>query len=298
MSNELSVILKNASVALTETGLDEDTLAVAGNGASAMKRLSIKGGVFRKFVGGKEVGAIDERHMNVVIVKMAHDPYRMYYGQAYKEGEKVSPLCWSSNNKIPDADVENPVAKACELCPNSVKGSAQGGTGAACRLHWRTAVVLPNDPGGDVMQLVLPATSAFGKEESGKWPFRPYVQMLANHNVSASRVVTRIQFDTKSPVPKLLFSPVSEVPVEDLPTVKEQSQSTSALNAIKLSVFKPDKKKPLEFDVAPPAAPTAVSEPEAHIEEPVLRKTDKAEAAVEAPPEVASVLQKWAKKKE
>lgn len=297
MSNELSVILKNASAALTETGLDEDTLAVAGNAANATKRLSIKGGVFRKFIGGKEVGAIDERHMHVIIVKMAHDPYRMFYGQAYKEGEKVSPLCWSSNNKAPDADVVDPVAKACESCPNSAKGSAQGGMGSACRLHWRTAVVLPTDPGGDVMQLVLPATSAFGKEDNGKWPFRAYVQMLANHNVSASRVVTRVQFDTKSPVPKLLFSPVSEVPVEDLQLIKDQSQSMSALNAIKLSIFKPEKKKMFEFDVAAPAALTAVEDPEVQINEPVLRKTVTAEASAPAP-EIASVLNKWAKKKE
>jgi len=38
-------------------GLDDDTLAVAG-GARQNKRISIKGGVFRKYAGGKEIGAI------------------------------------------------------------------------------------------------------------------------------------------------------------------------------------------------------------------------------------------------
>ena len=38
----------------------------------------------------------------------------------------------------------------------------------------------------------MPATSTFGKEDMGKWPFRPYIQMLANNSVSASNVVTDV----------------------------------------------------------------------------------------------------------
>ena len=70
MSNELATLLSN-NPALA--GLDEDTLAVAGGGGKGgIKRISIKGGVFRKYAGGKEIGAIEDRHMNVIIVKMAH----------------------------------------------------------------------------------------------------------------------------------------------------------------------------------------------------------------------------------
>jgi len=67
MSNELANII-NQNPALIQTGLDEDTLAVAGGVSSGPKRISIKGGVFRKYAGGKEVGAIEDRHMNVIIV--------------------------------------------------------------------------------------------------------------------------------------------------------------------------------------------------------------------------------------
>ena len=42
MSNELSTILAN-NPALVNTGLDEDTLAVAGGMAGGSKRISIKG---------------------------------------------------------------------------------------------------------------------------------------------------------------------------------------------------------------------------------------------------------------
>ena len=70
MSNELvSLLASNPS--LISTGLDEDTLAVAGGNRQDNKRISIKGGVFRKYAGGKEIGAIEDRHMNVIIVKMS-----------------------------------------------------------------------------------------------------------------------------------------------------------------------------------------------------------------------------------
>ena len=144
MSNDLVTILSN-NPAMVQTGLDEDTLAVAGGARQGNKRISIKGGVFRKYAGGKEIGAIDERHMNVIFVKMAHKASRMYYEGAYQEGQKVSPVCWSADSELPDPEVKNPVASSCASCPKSVKGSGQSGMGTACRLSWRTAVVLPQD---------------------------------------------------------------------------------------------------------------------------------------------------------
>jgi hypothetical protein len=278
MSNDIIANLKN-ELAQIQGGVDDDTRAVAGGSSNASKRISIKGGVFRKMAGGKEIGSIEDRHMNVIFVKMAHTPSRTYYTGAYKEGEKVAPVCWSSDSKVPDAEVKNPQASACDKCQWSVKGSGQGGSGAACRLSWRTAVVLPQDPGGDIMQLVLPATSCFGKEETGKWPFRPYVQMLANNNISAGRVVTKMQFDTKSPVPKLLFSPVGVVSEDDIKIVQTQKDSKAAENAVKLTVYQQDEGEE-------PATPVT--------DEPVVREVKKTEAAPTA--DVSDVIKKWSKK--
>jgi len=56
MSSELISILQN-SPQIIQTGLDDDTKAVAGN-TNSTKRISIKGGVFRKYVACKEVSAI------------------------------------------------------------------------------------------------------------------------------------------------------------------------------------------------------------------------------------------------
>lgn len=285
MSNDVISLIQN-SLSTIEGGLDEDTRAVAGNGA-ASKRISIKGGVFRKMVGGKEIGAIDDRHMNVIIVKMAHDPSRTYYAGAYKEGEKTSPVCWSNDSRTPDPEVKNPPASSCSSCPYSVKGSGQSGMGTACRLSWRTAVVLPADPSGDVMQLVLPATSCFGKEDAGRWPFRPYVQMLANHNISAGRVVTKMQFDTKSPVPRLLFSPVGAVEAASQTIVQQQGKTPAAENAIKLTVFQSD--GGVEEVAAPEVAAFTV---EGVTAEPQLRENKK----TEAPTDVSETIKKWSKK--
>jgi len=279
MSNDIIASLKS-ELAQIQGGVDEDTLAVAGGGLGGSKRISIKGGVFRKMAGGKEVGTIEDRHMNVIFVKMAHAPARTYYSGTYKEGEKSSPVCWSTDGKTPDTEVKTPQSSACDSCQFSVKGSGQGGSGAACRLSWRTAVVLPNNPDGDVMQLVLPATSCFGKEESGKFPFRPYIQMLANNNISAGRVITKMQFDTKSPVPKLLFSPVGIVPPEDVEKVKVQKTSPAAEAAIKMTVYQTDEE---------------TSSKEVTEEAPKLRESPSKSEEVQSS-SAADVVKKWAKK--
>ena len=272
-----------SQLANVEYGLDEDTKAIAGSGLGANKRISIKGGVFRKMAGGKEVGTIEDRHMNVIFVKMSHSPSRTYYTGAFKEGEKVSPACWSSDSKVPDPEVKNPQASACDKCQFSVKGSGQSGMGTACRLSWRTAVVLPQDPGGDIMQLVLPATSSFGEEDNGRWPFRAYVKMLANHNISAGRVVTKMQFDTKATAPRVLFSPVAGVPADNIDVLAAQAKKPAAENAVKLSVYQQDEGEA----VAAPSAPA--------IAEPVVASKPK-KAAQAGAIDAADVLKEWTKK--
>ena len=273
MSTEIATILSNAA-AVVQHGLDEDTAAIAGSLGS--KRISIAGGTFRMMVNGKEQAAIEDRHMNVVFVKMAHDPSRTWYAQAYKEGEKVSPACWSQDSKTPHPDVKEPPSKSCSDCPNSIKGSGQGGIGTACRLSWRTAVALPQQLDGPVYQLVLPATSAFGDEDNGRWPFRTYVQMLASHNVSAGAVITKMQFDTKAKVPRVLFSPAGAIDQDQMEVVRRQGKSSAAENAIRLNVYQSD-------------------EGESSSEPTKRESTKRAEISAEEV-DPASIVKKWAKK--
>lgn len=298
MSNELAVLLQQ-NPALLQTGLDADTLAVAGGGGgNVTKRISIKGGVFRKYAGGEEVGTIEDRSMNVVFIRMAHNASRMYYASSYKDGEKITPTCWSSDSRTPDADVANPPAASCDQCPYSVKNSVAG-NGSACRLSWRTAVVVPGDPSGDIYQLVLPSTSCWQKEDNGKWGFRPYVQMLANNNVGASKVITKMQFDTKSPTPKLLFSPVGVLTPEQIAEVEQQAKSATAEGYIKLTVYKPKEEgeapAPQAQQATPPAPadPSTLPQSDVAAEQPTLRAEP---APVQKPTDVSSIVKKWSVK--
>lgn len=310
MANELANLI-NQNPALVQTGLDADTLAVAGGISSGPKRISIKGGVFRKYAGGKEVGSIEDRHMNVVFVKMAHNASRMYYSSSYKEGEKVSPTCWSSDSRTPDKDVPNPPSASCDQCPYSVKNSVAA-NGSQCRLSWRTAVVLPDDPNGDVLQLVLPSTSCWQKEDGGKWGFRPYMQMLASNNVAASRVVTKMQFDTKSPVPKVLFSPVGAVNPNDYAIIEKQAQSEVAINAVKLSIYKPTEEveAPVQPQVEAPAQPQVQAQPQVEAPQPLSADSlpqsdvdaeqpqlkDSGSNEVKKPVDISNTIKKWSVK--
>lgn len=283
MSNEIITLLKN-SVAAVATGVDDDTRAVAGS--SGNKRISLEGGVFRKYVNGKQVATVQDRDMDIILVKMAHNPSRTFYTGSYQKGVKVSPTCWSTDAKTPDASVKTPQASSCDKCPFSVKGSGQGGIGTACRISWRTAVVLPQMPDGDVMQLVIPGASVWGPEEAGKWRFRPYIQMLAANNVSAGRVITKMQFDMNSSSPRLWFSPVAPINADEVELLANQARSEAAERAVKLTVFQQDSgDAPVEAEaeVEAPATP-----------EPVLRDNKKTTDA--SPADVSDVVRKWAKK--
>lgn len=282
MSNDLLTILQS-NPGLVGSVVDDDTRAVAGGGGNQSKRISIEGGVFRKVVGGKEVAKIVDRHMEIVFVKMAHTPNRQYYSEAYTKGQKISPACWSNDSKVPDAEVKNPISSSCEKCPMSVKGSGQSGKGSACRISWRTAVILPGDPNGDIMQLVIPGASCFGEAKGNTRPFRPYIQYLANNNVSAGRLITKMEFDTDSSSPKLLFSPAGAVKEEDLATIQLQGKAPAAERAVKLTVYQNESQ-----DEVVEAAP-AVTEPK-------LRDATKKADATAPAADVADVVKKWSKK--
>jgi len=286
MSNELAVLMQNFP-SIVNTGADSDTKAVAGSDYG--KRISIKGGVFRLIAGSKEVAAIEERYMNVVFVRMAHEPARNFYKEGFVEGAKVSPACWSEDSKTPHPDVKEPISAACRTCPKAVKGTGQNGKGTACRMSWRTAVVLPNNPDGDVLQLVIPSASIWGDEDSGRWPFKAYMRMLAANNVSANRVVTKVQFDTKATAPKLLFSAVGVVEQDDVSTIVAQGKSAGAETAVKLSVYQPKLEEDDGEEFSPQVAAIGIAEAE-----PVLHETAKPAIADDA---VSDVVKKWSKKK-
>jgi hypothetical protein len=222
--------------------LSETALALTGGGTgTSTKRISIKGGVFRLVAGGKEIAAIDERHLDVIIVKAAPKVSRIFYAKAYDSENITGPDCWSNDGEKPDAAAQNKQAQTCISCPQNQAGSGQGNS-RACRYQQRLAVVLESNPNGDVLQLTLPATSVFGKEDGDKRPLQAYARHLALSNppVNPEQIVTRMRFDTKAESPKLFFQPVRWLTDDEYAVVQEQAASTDASRAVVMTVAQSD----------------------------------------------------------
>lgn len=236
--SDLTIFSQNLPAHLRTLELDDMTKALMGGGSS-IKRISIKGGVFRMIVGGEEVARNEDRAMNVVIVAAASKVSRTYYEGTYEEGVKVAPVCWSSDGDKPDATAKTPQASSCANCPQNVKGSGSGDS-RACRYSQRLAVVLENDINGAVYQLTLPAASVFGKGENGKWPLQTYAQMVATKGVPITSVVTEMRFDTSAQSPKLTFKPVRFLETDEFMSAVEQGKTPDAVRAITMTVSQVD----------------------------------------------------------
>lgn len=207
----ISIFANNAAVpAFARNNVVSDLAkSLLGGAVSNMKRISIKGGVFRLLAGGKEVAAIDERFLDVIVVKAAPKVSRVFYAKAYDSESVAGPDCASADGEKPDANIKEPQSANCMSCAQNISGSGKENS-RACRYQQRMAVVLAENPEGDVLQLSLPATSIFGKEEGDKRPLQAFVRHLAVQNppINPEQIVTRMRFDTKSESPKVFFQPM------------------------------------------------------------------------------------------
>jgi len=265
--------------------LSETALALTGGGTGfSLKRISTKGGVFRLMAGGKEVANIEERHLDVVIAKAAAKINRIFYAKAYDSENVGGPDCSSSDGEKPDAGVPNKQSDTCMGCEKNIAGSGNGNS-RACRYQQRLAVVLANNPAGDVLQLTLAATSIFGKEDGDKRPLQAYARFLASQNppVNPEAVVTRMRFDTKAEAPKLFFQPMRWLSDDEYETVMEQATSKDAIRAVSSTVASVDgvKAAPLALAGKAPTKPVIVEEDE---EEVVAAPPPKAKAKAKTAP--------------
>ena len=274
--------------------LSETAKALTGGGVgTSTKRISIKGGVFRLLAGGKEIAAIDERYLDVIIVKAAPKVSRIFYAKSYDGDNITGPDCWSNDGERPDASAENKQATTCMSCPQNIAGSGQGNS-RACRYQQRLAVVLENNIEGDVLQLTLPATSVFGKEDGDKRPLQAFARNLAMQNppISPEMIVTRMKFDTKAEAPKLHFAPNRWLTPEEYDIVKTQGESDEAKRAVVMTVAASDGVKPaaapLKIEGKRPVAVEAEEEDEAPAPAPkaAKAKAKPVEVEEEAEPEV------------
>ena len=295
MSN-LSIFKNGGGVPahLQKRELSATTKALMGGFES--RRISIRGGVFRKVINGQEVGAIPERALNVVIVGVAEHTSRQYYKAAYQENaDPVAPDCYSADGITPMATATAIQAATCAACPQNIAGSGQGDS-KACRFQRRIAVVLEkNLEDGEVYEMTLAATSLFGgkgKPDPDKMGMRQYANFLGGYGVNIDAVVTELRFDLDAATPKLLFAALRPLETDELLLVEEYSKLPETIQAITYSfggvVVKPAAAELPFIQPRPAPAPAAASVPEP---EPVVpartRVTRNRPAAAAAPaPEV------------
>ena len=237
---------------------DDVTNALAGGESLGARRISIKGNLFREYIGGKEYRVSEERSMNVVIIKAAPKVSRIFYAGSYVEGETASPTCWSADSQRPDEKVKEKQSATCLTCPQNIKGSGQGDS-RACRYQQRLAVVLDGEiDKEEVYQLVLPPTSVFGDGEKGKLPLQAYARHLKNHGTPITGVVTEMRFDTASPTPRLIFKPIRPVTEEEYETVTRLKDTKEAVDAVTMTVAQTDGVKDKPKALAKPAVEAEV----------------------------------------
>jgi hypothetical protein len=300
MSKEMSIFKNGSSIPahIKNMGLSETTRSLMGSTTS--RKISVRGGIFRMVVGGQEVAKNEDRAMNIVIVAAAQKSSRNFYTDTYIEGVVAHPTCFSNDGVAPDKSCTTPQATVCATCPQNVAGSGQG-TSRACRHSHRLAVVLENDIiGGEVYELVLAATSLFGKGEGVKMPLMQYAKLLGSHGMNITDVVTEMRFDTDSATPKLIFRAVRPLEVDELEAVSEHGMSLDAQAAIRyvpVAVAPKAEAIPLFPEPSPrPAAKPAVKTPvieavDLDTPEPVVRPS---RTSAPQPASIDDILAEWA----
>ena len=280
--SDIALFNQNLPDYLKEVELDDLTKSLAGN--TSLKRISVRGGVFRMMVNGEEIAKNENRAMNVVIVNGNPNVSRQYYASAYVAGETSAPDCWSNDGIKPDASIEAPQNSTCDGCPQNIKGSGQGDS-RACRYQQRLAVVLESDIGGDVFQLTLAPTSIFGRGDLDKMPFQQYAKYVGSQGKNINTLVTEMRFDSDSATPKLVFKPVRFLNRDEWEVAKEKGNSPAAKSAVVQTPAQTDNAKPKAVAAPAPAAKAEVAEP--------VKRTAKKNAEPAPKKDFADVLNDW-----
>lgn len=295
--SEMTLFKGGIPAHLRNAELDDATKALMGvqaGGQSNAKRISIKGGVWRMVVDGKEVAQNDDRAMNVVIVGACPKDSRKFYAGAYEEGQMgKAPDCWSTLGDVPDPRAKNPQAKRCLDCAQNMKGSSGRGEAKACKYERRLAVVLENDQRGEIFQLVAPASSLWGSE-GGNLGIKPYAEFLGSHGLNVTQVVTEMRFDTKAAGQKINFKAVRPLEANEIELIRSLAKHPDTLRAIGSTAAEMDGAKlPAPAAAAeeePQPAPAVEKVKAEEVKEPVKREKKEAVAK-----DVSAILDDWAK---
>lgn len=298
MSNEVSIFKQPGAVS-TSVGRGQlselaKSMASGVGGATSRRIQTNTNGTFKRLVNGEQIGDAVRGDINVIIVHALPKVSRVFYAGAYDPNAKPTlPDCWSNNGDVPEAAAGNKQSPDCASCAKNVVGSGQNGKGRACRYQRRIAVILPDDPMGEVYQFNVPAKSLFGKGVGNVHPFESYVRyLLANHE-SPDTVITNISYDLNADSMELLFTPVRGLSEEEWGRVQAAQRDPATKRICELTVAAQDgAKAPAPAQAAPQISRSDEPEDEP-MPEPKKRTMAKEESSSEPKANLASVISKW-----
>lgn len=279
---------------LQNAGVSELTKNLAGK--SGVKRIVPKNGIFRKVVGGEEMGKV-KGNLNVVIVNASPKVGRIFYAKQWSpDAEPTAPDCFSNDGNIPDAGSTNPQADRCDSCAQNIKGSGMGNS-KACRYSRRIAMVLEEDFGtsleGEVYQMNLASKSLFGDSVGDNThPFESYTKYLANNGKSLDYVVTQLSFNEDNDNQSILFTPVRFINKGEYAVTSKVATAPETQKMVVMTPYQADASGRAKLEAPKPAA--SAPEAEAEDEAPKKRESKKTtEAAPTAKKSLASVAAAW-----
>ena len=279
---------------LQTAGVSDLTKSLAGR--PGVKRIVPKNGIFRKVVGGEEMGKIKGGLMNAIIVNASPHVGRIFYTKAWTpDAEPTAPDCFSNDGRVPDKGAENPQSERCDSCPQNIKGSGMGSS-KACRYSRRIAVALEEDFGtsleGEVYQMNLASKSLFGDSVGDNThPFESYTKYLANNGKSLDYVMTQLSFNENNDNQSVLFTPTRFINKAEYAVTSKVATTPEVQKMVVMTPYQADtsgRQAKLEAPT-PKAAAAKVEDP---IEEPIKREK-KVDPKPTVKKDLDSVVKAW-----
>lgn len=289
--SELTILNQDLPDFLQNAGVSELTKQLAGK--SGVKRIVPKNGIFRKTVGGEEMGKL-KGNLNAIVVNASPHVGRIFYAKAWSpDAEPTAPDCFSNDGRTPDAGAVNKQAERCDSCTQNTKGSGMGNS-KACRYSRRIAIVLEEDFGtsleGEVYQMNLASKSLFGDGAGDNThTFENYTKYLSNNGKSLDYVMTQISFNEENDNQSVLFTPTRFIKQHEYLVTSEVASKPEVQKMVVMTPYQADASGRAPKLEAPKAAAPAAESP---IEEPVKREK-KAEPKPTAKKDLDSVVKAW-----
>jgi hypothetical protein len=290
---------------LQQAGVSDLTKSLAGK--TGVKRIVPKNGIFRKVVGGEDMGKV-KGNINAIIVNASPKVGRIFYAKQWTpDAEPTAPDCFSNDGNAPDAGSANPQSDRCDSCQQNIKGSGMGNS-KACRYSQRIAMVLEEDFGtsleGEIYQMNLASKSLFGDSTGDNThTFGNYTKYLANNGKSLDYVVTTISFNEENDNQSVLFTPSrfvnkSEYAVTSVVAAKPEVQKMVLMTPYQADTSgrapKLEAPKPMGVMLDEDEAKAIAKVKAEAVAEPTKRESKKAEApAPTVKKDLGSVVAAW-----